>query len=184
MDFFTIFVSHRNIKRSFHESQIDILQEPIDDFASKLITYGKESKEKDHFWCQIIKWPLQNISFATHVMNAWCFESETKIVEKIHCILTETYHDEPCWFHTNPCPRHANWKWLSTCQSKGKASWRLEWQYQCLLRHASELNPTEKSQKKLVKLMCLDRKSDWILTLPMFHTFKSGSERLSATSQP
>ena len=47
----------------------DISQGTIDDFASKLINYGKEGIEKDQFWCQIINWPLRNISFATNEKN-------------------------------------------------------------------------------------------------------------------
>ena len=65
----------------------DISLGPIDDLASKLINYGKESKEKDQFLCQIINCPKRNIIFATLEMNFWCFEATTKTVKKIHCAM-------------------------------------------------------------------------------------------------
>ena len=38
-------------------------------WASKMINYGRESKEKIIFYAQIINWSLGNITFATLVMN-------------------------------------------------------------------------------------------------------------------
>ena len=39
----------------------DISKETIGDLASRLINYGKESKEKDHFW-----WPNLQLSLAKY----------------------------------------------------------------------------------------------------------------------
>ena len=75
----------------FMSRKTDTSQEPIDDLASKLINYDKESKEKDQFWCKIINCPLRNISFATHEMNTWCFDAKQKLLKKstVKCVNLE-----------------------------------------------------------------------------------------------
>ena len=66
----------------FMSRKTDISQGPIDHLASKKIFLSALFVIFNQFWCQIINWPLQNISFATHEMNAWCFEAKQKMWKK------------------------------------------------------------------------------------------------------
>ena len=49
VDFFTVFEKIETSSVHFMGRESDISQETIDELASKLINYGKDSKEKDHF---------------------------------------------------------------------------------------------------------------------------------------
>ena len=114
----------------------DIPLETIDDLASKLINYGKESKEKDHILCQIINWPLRNISFTTHEKNAWCFEirSETKIVAKIHCeSLLYYFQGFGCRWSLRICLRNT-WHHRSSTW-KFEKSYRAVWKSHSISKH-------------------------------------------------
>ena len=48
---------------------------------------AKKAKKTISFDAQIINWPLRNISFATHVMNVWCFIAKQKLWNSgfLHC---------------------------------------------------------------------------------------------------